>query len=206
MTISPAVIVRPRLSCTISKSGGRSQPVSPGDIRRDNHPDGAIRKASPKAAAACGTDKSGESNRSSARNGRVPDQPAVTSATISKETDVASSPVKSESITARGSPPQAKRSRSGSNDGPVRPAAGKCPNAGRNVPHSPATTGPNITTNVRIGKTGRKRRRFIKVPVSGRGYMVPRLFGHTITLHPVVGDTGHPAWVWLCLNGTQFGR
>ena len=77
----------------MAMSGGRSQPVAHGDAIRAIHPDGAIRNARPKAAAACGTLRIGESARRRAINSRVPCQAAQIRATISNDDAVAISPV-----------------------------------------------------------------------------------------------------------------
>lgn len=60
---SPAVIVRPKGSPITRTSGGRSKPVAQGESTRMAKPEGAARKASPKAAAAWGTASTGESAR-----------------------------------------------------------------------------------------------------------------------------------------------
>ena len=136
----------------MSKSGGRSHPVSAGESNRATQPDGAIRKARPNAAAACGTDSSGDSIRSNTLNDRVLDQPAVMNTTMASDTLVAMRPDITESRTAAPSPAHPNKFRNGSRDGPVRPAAGKCPKAGRAVPQRPATTGPNIASSVSAGR------------------------------------------------------
>jgi len=123
-----------------------------GDSNLAIHPDGAIRKTNPNAAAACGTDKSGDNRRSSTRKARVPDQLAAISATISNDKAVAIRPTHSDRRVAAPSPCQSSNVRKGSSDGPLRPAAGRCPNAGRTVPHRPAMTGPNIASNVSAGR------------------------------------------------------
>ena len=151
LTTKPAVMANPKVSFKINRSGGRSHPVRPGEISRAIQPEGAIRKASPKAAAACGTDKSGESNFSRNRNARVPDHPPAISATIRTDRPVASSPVVTDSRVAVPIPGVAKRARNGSRDGPSKPATGKWPKAGKTVPHSPAITGPSIASRVAIG-------------------------------------------------------
>ena len=107
------------------RSGGRSHPVSHGESARAIHPEGAIRKAMPKAAAACGTDRSGDSNRSNARKDRVPDHPAQTRATMPSDTAVAARPVVTDRRTAAPRPGQSNRARNGAGDGPSAPAAGR---------------------------------------------------------------------------------
>ncbi len=73
-------------------SGGRVQPVSSGETSLAIIPDGAIRKAKPKAAAACGTLSSGETRCCSRPKVSVPDQPARKSATTMTETSAETRP------------------------------------------------------------------------------------------------------------------
>ncbi|WP_333782916.1 hypothetical protein [Nitratireductor aquibiodomus] len=92
-TISPDIIDRPSGSCTISRSGGRSQPVSSGEINRANMPEGAMRKASAKALAACGRESSGEIRCWMRAKSRVPPHAAVNSITAVREMAAVTSPV-----------------------------------------------------------------------------------------------------------------
>jgi len=159
---SPAIIERPQGSWTINKSGGRSHPVTLGDKAREIQPDGEIRNANPNAAAAWGTDKSGDNIRSKTVKDRVPDQPAMISATINNDIVVDAKPIQTGKNMARGKPCHAKSASNGASDGPNSPAAGKCPNAGKTAPYSPAKTGPIIAKSVIIGNNGKKRRAFMR--------------------------------------------
>jgi len=122
---NPAIIERPKGSCRINKSGGLSQPVKAGEIRRAIQPDGVIKNAKPNAAAACGTDRSGDNSLSRIWKDRVPDHPAVINGTIVKEMDVAIKPVINDNRDAAPRPCQSNSVRNGSSDGPDKSAAGK---------------------------------------------------------------------------------
>jgi len=77
----------------MSKSAGRVSPEISGEINRNNQPEGVIMNANPKAAAAWGTDSSGEMVCCMVRNQFVPDQPATNPATTKSEITVVPSPV-----------------------------------------------------------------------------------------------------------------
>ena len=159
MATSPAISASPAGSCTISRSGGRSQPVAQGDSARAIQPDGAIRNAMPKAAAACGTASSGESSRRTASKAPVPCSDASTSTTRPSERTAETSPVTTLRRAASMKPGQARRSRNAPKPGRSAPMAGSQPKAGPNAPSSPATTGPSIASTVRAGTSGRSLRR-----------------------------------------------
>ncbi|EWH00567.1 hypothetical protein [Halomonas sp. BC04] len=122
---SPAISDSPQGSWTISRSGGRSQPVTPGDISREIRPDGAIRKASPKAAAAWGIDSSGETMRRIQRSSRLPEAPARNSSTTVSEIRVVTRPLEKLTATERARPGWANSSRHGVRLNEVPPSAGK---------------------------------------------------------------------------------
>ena len=125
LTISPAVIVSPAGSCTMSTSGGWCQPVSIGDTRRASMPDGAIRKASPKATAACGTDSSGDTRCWMRAKMRVADQPAMNSMTVPSEMAVAAKPVPRLIATDIQMPGSARTAAKGARLKEEPPSAGK---------------------------------------------------------------------------------
>ena len=124
MVASPKMRLSPAGSCRISRSGGRSHPVSAGDRARAIQPEGAIRNARPKAAAACGTDRSGDSIRSIAPKARVPAQPAQMSTTSDSDSAVAAKPTPRLSAIARGSPGQAASASNAARLGRCPPSAG----------------------------------------------------------------------------------
>ena len=100
----PAIIDSASGSLMIRRSGGWSSPVSQGETSRMIMPDGAIRKASPKAAAACGTDSSGEIIRRILANPVVPRSLATKAATAPSETSVVISPIATDSTEERQMP------------------------------------------------------------------------------------------------------
>ena len=150
---------RPIRSWTIRRSGGRSQPVAQGEMARAIQPDGAIRNAMPKAAAACGTASRGESSRRTASKARVPCSDASTSITRPSERKVEARPVTTLRRVASVKPGQATRSRNAASPGSTAPMAGSQPKAGPSAPSRPAATGPSIARTVSAGRSGRNLRR-----------------------------------------------
>ncbi len=71
-------------------------PVSHGDVARIRKPDGAMRKASPKAAAAWGTESRGEMTCCIRANARVPDQAATNANVMASDMAVVAIPVVSD--------------------------------------------------------------------------------------------------------------
>ncbi len=125
LAASPAVMASPAGSLTINRSGGRSQPVSSGEISRATNPDGAARKTRPNAAAACGTASSGDTRCTTREKSRVPAQPATKRNTTATDSAVAASPVPSASIAPVASPGSAASWRNGSSDSVRPPSAGR---------------------------------------------------------------------------------
>ena len=115
----------PAGSLTISTSGGRSQPVSQGEMSRAAIPDGAIRKASPKAAAACGTDSSGDMRCCSREKAGVPAQPARNSMTMASAAAAVATPAVSDSSAECQMPGWARSWRKGSSVSASPPSAGR---------------------------------------------------------------------------------
>lgn len=108
-----------------SQSGGRAKPDSSGETRRISQPDGASRKAMPKAAAACGTDNSGETTCCMAAKARVCDQPATKAITAASASAVVTRPVARLRTMERAMPGTARKSRKGWSENASPPSAGR---------------------------------------------------------------------------------
>ncbi len=115
------------------QSGGRWKPVSSGEISRMIQPDGAIMKASPKAAAAWGMDRSGETSCWTCWKKRVPDQAAKNAMTSERDIAVVASPVERLTSMDRQIPGSAKKPAKCLVDISLPPRAGKYPKAGSRV-------------------------------------------------------------------------
>lgn len=83
-----------------------------------------MRKARPKAAAACGTERSGDNIRSMMRNARDPLQAAQIRATSKRDSAVAANPVVMLSVLARVMPGQSNNISNALSVSPSPPSAG----------------------------------------------------------------------------------
>ena len=88
-------------------------------------PDGAMRKARPKAAAACGTDSSGETRCWTRAKIFVPDQPATKNMTMASEMAVVARPTERLSAADIRMPGWANSSAMGARVNAVPPSAGR---------------------------------------------------------------------------------
>jgi len=156
---------RPRGSPKIRRSGGLSQPVGQGESARAIQPEGAMRKAMPKAAAACGTARKGASQWRNLAKDLVPDQPAMMSVAEAREIRAARRPVQNERATERPIPGQFPTAPQTSEACIALSSPGTWPSAPATTPIIPARTGPPTTRTV----SQRKRREGDRVmPVSPR--------------------------------------
>ncbi len=125
LIISPAISASPSGSWTMMRSGGRSYPVSQGEVRRKIQPEGASRNASPNATVTWGIDRSGERNLCTQAKDAVPCQPAKKRITTAKERAVTASPVTKERRIDSATPGAANSARHGSRLNVTPPSAGR---------------------------------------------------------------------------------
>jgi hypothetical protein len=116
-------------------------PVNIGDINRINQPDGAIKKARPKAAAACGMDNKGDTKCCIVLKILLRDQPATKSATMLRAIIVVTIAVEKLNQMDCKIPGFAIKALNGSRENVSPPKAGKNPKAGNKVPNRPHKIG-----------------------------------------------------------------
>ena len=116
----------PCASRTVTRpTGGRSQPVSSGEIRRTIQPLGAARKAKPTATATCGVASIGDTRALSLRKAGCCDNSAQNDKARPSDSSVATTPVCKLSCTEVSTPGWLNRARQASSDKPWPPMAGR---------------------------------------------------------------------------------